>query len=349
LKRTLSSAIESGRFIVTGELGPPLGASEAVVRKKAAHFRDVVDAVNTTDNQSGIVRMSSIASAAILVDEGLDPIVQMTCRDRNRIALQSDMLGAHALGVRNLLLLTGDHMTMGNHPNAKPVYDMDSVQLIEAARNLCEARFMSGDEVKSPPDFLLGGAANPFAEPMGLRVIRIAKKVAAGADFIQTQAVFEVDRFRRWMVGVRDLGLHEKVKILAGILPTRSHRALEFMRDNVSGMMIPEAMISRLKGASDREAEGLKLACEIIEQVREVEGVAGVHLMPVMWEKITPSLVEEAGLLADVVASGGASTGGGRDSEGPEAPEGGSNTDGAAPAKSSADTDGASGRGGASS
>ena len=296
MERTLKAAIDSGRFVVTGELGPPLGASAEAVRKKAAHFRNVVDAVNTTDNQSGIVRMSSIASAKILLEEGLDPIVQVTCRDRNRIALQSDMLGASALGVRNLLLLTGDHMTMGNHPEAKPVYDMDSVQLIAAARELAEGRFMSGDEVKSPPDFLLGGAANPFAEPMGLRLIRIAKKASAGADFIQTQAIFDVARFRRWMDGVRDLGLHERVKVLAGVLPTRSHKALEYMRDQVSGMTIPDAMIERLRGAEDREGEGVRMACEIIHEVREIEGVSGVHLMPVMWEKVTPRIVEEAGL-----------------------------------------------------
>jgi len=296
VERTLKAAIDSGRFVVTGELGPPLGASAEVVRKKAAHFHGVVDAVNTTDNQSGIVRMSSIASAKILLEEGLDPIVQVTCRDRNRIALQSDMLGASALGVRNVLLLTGDHMTMGNHPEAKPVYDMDSVQLIAAARELAEGRFMSGDEVKSSPDFLLGGAANPFAEPMGLRLIRIAKKASAGVDFIQTQAIFDVARFRRWMDGVRDLGLHERIKILAGVLPTRSHKALEYMRDQVSGMMIPDAMIERLRGADDREGEGVKMACEIIHEVRQIEGVSGVHLMPVMWEKVTPRIVEEAGL-----------------------------------------------------
>ncbi|MBD3348800.1 MAG: methylenetetrahydrofolate reductase [Candidatus Eisenbacteria bacterium] len=296
MERTFKDAIESGRFIVTGELGPPMGASDAVVRKKAAHFRGVVDAVNTTDNQSGIVRMSSIAAAAILLDEGLDPIVQVTCRDRNRIALQSDMLGASALGVRNLLLLTGDHMTMGNHPDAKPVYDMDSVQLIGVADELRKGAFMCGDEVKSPPGFLLGGAANPFAEPMGLRIIRIAKKARAGADFIQTQAIFDASRFRRWMEGVRDLGLHRDVKILAGILPTRSHKALEYMRDNVAGMTVPESLIERLRGAEDREAEGVRIACELVEEVRAIEGVAGVHLMPVMWEKITPRLVEEAGL-----------------------------------------------------
>lgn len=296
MERTLRSAIEAGRFIVTGELGPPLGASADAVVRKAAHFRGVVDAVNTTDNQSGIVRLSSIAAAKLLIEEGVDPIVQMTCRDRNRIGLQSDILGAGSLGVRSLLLLTGDHMTMGNQPDAKPVYDMDSVQLIAAARGMREGRFMNGEEVKSPPDLLLGGAANPFAEPMGLRLIRIAKKVAAGADFIQTQAIFDVGRFRTWMEGVRDLGLHDKVKVLAGILPTRSHRALEYMRDNVSGMIVPDGLIRRLRDADDPVEEGVRAACELIAEVREVEGVAGVHLMPVMWEKITPRIVEEAGL-----------------------------------------------------
>jgi methylenetetrahydrofolate reductase (NADPH) len=295
LARTLKQAIESGRFIVTGELGPPLGASPDLIRKKAEHFR-TVDAVNVTDNQSGIVRQSSIAGAKLLLDEGLDPIVQMTCRDRNRIALQSDVLGAAALGVRNLLLLTGDHMTMGNQPDARPVFDLDSVQLISMVKGMRDGRFMNGDEIKRPPDVLLGGAANPFAEPMGLRLIRVAKKVEAGVDFIQTQAVFDVGRFRRWMDGVRDLGLHERVKVIAGVLPTRSAKALEYMRDSVSGMLIPDRVIRRIAGAESPEDEGVRLACEIIGELREIDGVAGVHLMPVMWEKITPRIVEEAGL-----------------------------------------------------
>jgi methylenetetrahydrofolate reductase (NADPH) len=293
--RTLREAIESGRFIVTGELGPPLGASPDPVRKKAEHFR-TVDAVNVTDNQSGIVRQSSIATAKLLLESGIDPIVQMTCRDRNRLALQSDVLGAAALGVRNLLLLTGDHVTMGNQPEARPVYDLDSVSLVDMANRMRAGRFMNGDEIKRPPDVLLGGAANPFAEPMGLRLVRLAKKVDAGADFIQTQAVFDVERFRRWMAGVRDLGLHERVRILAGVLPTRSARALEYMRDEVSGMSIPEEAIRRMASADDPAEEGVRMVCELIGELREIEGVAGVHLMPVMWEKITPRIVEEAGL-----------------------------------------------------
>ena len=295
MARTLREAIESGRFIVTGELGPPMHASPDIVRKKAGHFR-TVDAVNVTDNQSGIVRQSSIAAAKLLLDEGLDPIVQMTCRDRNRLALQSDVLGAAALGVKNLLLLTGDHMTMGNQPEARPVFDLDSVSLIDMVSGMRGGRFMNGDEIKRPPDVLLGGAANPFAEPMGLRLIRIAKKLEAGADFIQTQAIFDVGRFRRWMDGVRDLGLHERVKIIAGILPVRSSRALEYMRDEVAGMMIPDETIRRIADASDPAEEGVRHACDLIAELREVEGVAGVHLMPVMWEKITPRIVEEAGL-----------------------------------------------------
>jgi methylenetetrahydrofolate reductase (NADPH) len=273
LVRTLRDAIDSGRFIVTGELGPALGASPDLVRKKAEHFRGV-DAVNVTDNQTG----------------------QMTCRDRNRIALQSDILGAAALGVRSLLLLTGDHMVMGNQPDARPVFDLDSVQLISVARGMRGGHLMNGEALKRPPDMLLGGAANPFAEPMGLRLIRIAKKVAAGVDFIQTQAVFDVPRFRRWMDGVRDLGLHTKVKILPGVLPTRSARALKYMKDEVAGMMIPDDTIRRMEGAEDPAEEGVRLACELIRELRDIDGVAGVHLMPVMWERITPRIVEEAGL-----------------------------------------------------
>ena len=280
-------------------------ASPDIVRKKAAHFKGVVDAVNTTDNQSGIVRQSSIASARLLIEEGLDPIVQMTCRDRNRLALQGDILGASALQVRNLLLLTGDHMSMGDQPEARPVYDLDSVQLIAMADGMRNGRFMNGAEIKNPPDVLLGGAANPFAEPMGLRVVRIAKKVAAGADFIQTQAIFDVPRFARWMVAVRDLGLHERARIIAGVLPARSARALEYMKNEVSGMVIPDEHVSRLRDASDPAEEGVRLACDLIREIREIEGVAGVHLMPVMWEKITPRIVEEAGLSVQERTGGG--------------------------------------------
>jgi methylenetetrahydrofolate reductase (NADPH) len=297
-RRTLREAIEAGRFIVTAELGPPLGASPAPVVKAAAHFRGVVDAVNTTDNQSGIVKLSSIAAAKILIDQGLDPVVQMTCRDRNRLALQSDILGASALGVANMLLLTGDHVVMGNQRDARPVFDLDSVTLIRAARGMREGRFMNGEEIKDPPRMLLGGAANPFAEPMGLRLIRLAKKVEAGADFIQTQAVFDVPRFERWMAGVRDLGLDRRVRILAGVLPVRSARALIYMRDQVSGMLIPDDMIRRMEAAAEPVEEGVRLACEIIARLRAVDGVSGVHLMPVGWERITPRIVQEAGLAA---------------------------------------------------
>jgi methylenetetrahydrofolate reductase (NADPH) len=307
--RTLKQAIDAGRFVVTAELGPPLGASSAPVVKAAAHFRGVVDAVNTTDNQSGIVKLSSIATAKILLDEGVDAIVQMTCRDRNRLALQSDILGAAALGVRNMLLLTGDHVVMGNQPEARPVFDLDSVTLIRAARGMREGRFMNGEEIKSPPSMLLGGAANPFAEPMGLRLIRLAKKIEAGADFIQTQAVFDIPRFERWMAGVRDLGHDRRVKILAGVLPVRSARALIYMRDEVSGMLIPEEMIRRMEAAAEPAEEGVRLACEIIARLRAIEGVSGIHLMPVGWEKITPRIVEEAGLAAAGREHGAASEG----------------------------------------
>ena len=296
--RTLRDAIESGRFIVTAELGPPLGAAPDAVRKKATYFRGLVDAVNTTDNQSGVVRMSSIATAKILLEEEIDPVVQMTCRDRNRLALQSDILGAAGLGVRNLLLLTGDHMTMGNQPDARPVFDLDSVQLIEAARAMRDGRFMNEDEIKHPPAVLLGGAANPFAEPMGLRLIRLAKKVEAGADFIQTQAVYDLRRFERWMAGVRDLGLHERAKIIPSVLPARSAKALKYMSERVAGMLVPEDLIQRVAGAEDPEEEGLRIACETVARLREIDGVSGVHLTPVMWERITPRLIDEAGLSA---------------------------------------------------
>jgi len=227
-------------------------------------------------------------------------VMQMTCRDRNRLAQQSDMLGAAALGVRNILCLTGDHARLGNHPEAKPVHDLDATNLIAAMKGLREGRFMSGDEVKSPPKLFIGGAANPFGEPFAFRVLNLAKKVAAGADFFQTQPVFDLPRFREWMQAICNMGLHEKAYILAGVMPVRSVKALEYMRDNVAGVRIADEYIRRMAAKSDKEeamAEGIAMAIEIIHEVRQVPGVSGVHIMPVMWESVIGRVVEGTGLL----------------------------------------------------
>jgi methylenetetrahydrofolate reductase (NADPH) len=292
----LKEKIESGRFVVTAELGPPMSANGNAIRKKTVHYKSGVDGVNITDNQTAIVRLSSIASAKIVLEEGLEPVIQMTCRDRNRIAIQSDLLGASALGIENVLCLTGDYQKFGNHPEAKGVFDLDSVQLIAMARQLAEGTFLSGDSMKSPPKLFIGGAANPFADPLELRIQRLAKKILAGVQFVQTQPVFDLDRFRLWMDKVREQRLHEKTAILAGVMPVKSVKALLYMKAEVPGVRIRDEYIQRMNQAEDPMDEGVKIAAETIRELRTVKGVKGIHLMPLMWESITPKILEKAGL-----------------------------------------------------
>ncbi|HEY77081.1 MAG TPA: methylenetetrahydrofolate reductase [Thermoflexia bacterium] len=308
----LEKILRAGHFAVTAELGPPQSADPEVIRHKARLLRGVVDAVNITDNQTAIVRMSSIASAVLAMQEGIEPIVQMTCRDRNRLAIQADLLGASALGVRNLLCLTGDHQSFGNHPTAKNVHDLDSIQLIRMVKEMRdEGRFQCGDEIKGVvPRFLIGAAINPFADPFEFRPYRLAKKVAAGVDFIQTQIVLDMDRFREFMKRVVDMGLHEKVYILAGIGPLKSAGAARYMRDKVPGMLVADEYVERMQAAvkgipkedkkARREAwrqEGIRIAIEQIQEIKEIEGVAGVHIMAIEWEEAVKPIVEGAGLL----------------------------------------------------
>jgi len=297
--------MESGEFAVTAELGPPKSADVQVVQKKAGFLKGVVDAVNITDNQTAIVRMSSIAAGALAMKEGLEPVIQITCRDRNRIAIQSDVLGAFALGMRNILCLTGDHQTFGNHQTSKNVYDMDSIQLIQTLRSMRDdKKFVCGDEIrnskKAPivePKIYIGGAANPFGDPFEFRVIRLAKKANAGVDFIQTQCIYDMERFEKWMEQVRERGLHKKVKIMAGLTPLKSARMAMYMRDSVAGLTVPDWYIERLEKAEDKAAEGIRICVEQIERIRSIEGVAGIHLMAIEWEHRVPELVKEAGLL----------------------------------------------------
>ena len=294
----LERLLAAGEFVVCGELGPPQHADPEVIRKKCKNFAGFVDAVNLTDNQSAIVRMSSIASAIITLLEGLEPVIQMTCRDRNRISIQSDVLGAAAFGIKNILCLSGDHMSTGNHPQAKPVFDMDAISLISMIKAMRDDKvFQCGEEIKVEPRLFIGGAANPFAEPFEWRTIRLAKKIKAGADFIQTQAVFDIKRFEEFMKAVRERELHKQVYIIAGVLPARSAKALGYMKDEVPGMRVPEEFLKRMEAAEDPKEEGVNICAELIGQIRNIEGVAGVHIMPVMWESITPTLVERAGLL----------------------------------------------------
>jgi len=308
----LEKLLRAGHFVVTAEIGPPQSADPEVIRRKARLLKGVVDATNITDNQTAIVRMSSIASAALALQEGVEPIVQMTCRDRNRLAMQSDLLGAYALGARNLLCLTGDHQSFGNHPTAKNVHDLDSIQFIRMVRDMRdEGRFQCGDEIKGVrPAFFIGAAENPFGDPFDFRPYRLAKKIAAGVDFIQTQIILDIPRFREFMKRVVDMGLHEKVYILAGIGPLKSAGAARYMRDKVPGMRVRGEYVERMEAAvagipkEDKKArkeawerEGIRIAIEQIQEIREIPGVAGVHIMAIEWEEAVRPIVEGAGLL----------------------------------------------------
>jgi 5,10-methylenetetrahydrofolate reductase len=294
----LERVLTEGHFAVTSEIGPPKGTSADFVRKTAEQLKSCCDAMNVTDNQTAIVRMSSLAACALLRQMGIDAVMQMVTRDRNRLAMQSDVLGAVALDIRNLLCLSGDHQKFGNHPTAKNVYDIDSIQLTQMVRTMRdEGLFMSGDKVSGDVPLFIGCAANPFADPFEFRVIRLAKKIRAGADFFQTQAVFDLPRFTAWMDMVRDQGLHEKAYILAGIIPMKSAGMARYMKKYVAGLMIPDELVKRMEHASDAKEEGVSIACELIDQVRDVPGVRGVHIMAVAWEEIVPEIVGRAGLL----------------------------------------------------
>ncbi|MEW6524378.1 MAG: methylenetetrahydrofolate reductase [Bacillota bacterium] len=308
----LELLFEAGYFVCTGEVGPPKSASSRGISKHAALLKDCVDAVNLTDNQTAIVRLSSIAAAVHVMRAGAEPIIQMTCRDRNRIAMQSDLLGAHSLGIRNLLCLSGDHQSFGNHPSARNVFDVDSIQLIRMVKDLRdEKKFQCGEACKFEPRMFIGAAANPFGDPFEFRVIRLAKKIAAGADFIQTQAIFDMAKFKRWMGMVRDMGLHEKVFITGGIVPVKSAVALQ-RNSEVPGMAVPEALIKRMQGVPKpkQQEEGVKIAVEFIQELQEIPGIRGVHIMAIAWEEIIPEIVERAGLLPRPVVEGGPSQAG---------------------------------------
>lgn len=296
----LETVLSAHRFAVTGELGPPKGGDAEVVKKKIELLRGYVDAVNVTDNQTAVTRMSSVAAAALVVQGGLDPVMQMTVRDRNRLAIQADILGAYGLGIRNILCLSGDHQSFGNHPQARAAQDIDSMQLIKMVSDMRELGvFINGEQMECPPRMLVGAAANPFAEPYDFRPHRLAKKVAAGADFIQTQLVFNVERFREYMARVVDLGLAEKVSIMAGVGPIKSIGAAKYMAENVPGLEVPDEIVKRISGAPrpKRAAEGIAICAEIIQQVREIPGVAGVHIMAIEWEQAVKDITASAGLL----------------------------------------------------
>ena len=318
----LERVLEAGHFAVTAEIGPPMDCDAALVTKKATLLQGAADAFNVTDNQTAVVRMSSIAASVLIHREGLEPVMQMTCRDRNRLAMQADVLGAAALGVKNCLCIAGDHQSFGaagrlkGHPGAKNVFDVDSIQLLSILKGLRDdGRQQGGDPVKQRPAVFIGAAWTPLGDPVDVRPLRLGKKVEAGADFIQTQGIYDVPRFSRQMEEVRKLGLHQRTYILAGIIVPRNLAMLRYMDRSVAGVTVPQALMTRMakvkeaagddkKQASRNQAEeGVKIAVELIEQVRDVPGVSGVHVQAIEWEQRIPEIVEKAGLLPRPVVS----------------------------------------------
>ena len=296
----LERILRAGKFAFTGELGPPRGSNAAKIREKANYLRGTVDAVNITDNQTAVVRMSSWGASLIAMQEGLEPNYQMVCRDRNRLAMQSDILAAYANGIRNMLCLSGDHQDFGDQPEAMGVYDIDSIQLIHMVRSMRdEGRFANGKEIDLPPQMFIGAACNPFADPFEFRVRRLAKKIRAGADFIQTQCIYNMKRFREFIRQASDTGLLEDVFLLAGVTPLKSVGMAEYMKKEVPGMDIPEEILLRLKGVPKEKVaeEGIQIACEQIGEFRQMRGVSGIHLMAIEWEHKVPEIADRAGLL----------------------------------------------------
>jgi methylenetetrahydrofolate reductase (NADPH) len=296
----LERVLASGRFAVTAELNPPDSADPSAVYDRALVLAEVCDGINATDASGANVHMSSVGICALLTRAGYEPIMQVSCRDRNRIAIQGDLLGAAAMGVRNVLCLSGDGVQTGDQPGAKPVFDLDSISLLRTARTLRdEGHFLSGRKLDVKPRLFLGAAANPFVPPYDYRPQRLAKKVAAGADFIQTQYCYDVPRLKKFMAAVCQEGLNDQVHILVGVGPLRSAKAAEWMRTFVPGVVIPDSIVARLKGAGKgkQQAEGKKICVEIIQQVREIAGVCGVHVMAYRQEELVAEIIEEAGLL----------------------------------------------------
>ncbi len=297
----LEKILAAGKFAVTAELGPPKSADISVIATKAGVLADCTDAVNITDNQTAVVRVSSIAASHLSADAGCEPVMQMTCRDRNRLAMQADILGMNALGIRNLLCLTGDHQSFGNHPQSRGVFDLDSINLIQMVKDMRDKKiFQCGEEMTQAPEIYIGCAENPFGDPFEFRALRLKKKIEAGADFVQTQCIFNIPKFKKWMEEVRALGLHKEIKILAGITPMKGVGGARYMKNFVPGIDVPQEIVDRMgvpeKGLP-QQAEGKKLAVEMIKELSEVEGVAGVHIMAVEWEVAVPEIVEAAGLM----------------------------------------------------
>jgi methylenetetrahydrofolate reductase (NADPH) len=295
----LEKILAAGHLAVTSECGPPRGSDGESIAKKAEMIKDYVDAINITDNQTSVTRLCSLAACIRLKLMGVEPVLQMTVRDRNRIGLQSDILGAASFDIHNILCLSGDHQQFGDNPQGQNVFDIDSMQLIQMVRLMRdEGKFLGGDDIVRPPRMFVGAAANPFADPFEIRVPRLAKKVAAGAEFIQTQCIYNLDKFELWMKQARDRGLHEKVHILAGVTPFKSAGMAKYMKNRVPGMDVPDEVVKRMSGvAKDKQAEeGINICVESIQRLKEVEGVKGFHVMAIEWEEKVPEIVERGGL-----------------------------------------------------
>jgi len=297
---TLEKVLAAGHLAVTSECGPPRGCKPDEVVEKSKYLEGIVDAVNVTDNQTAMVRMSSLAASIIVKQQGLNPLFQVTCRDRNRLAMQADIIGAYSFGIDNMLCLSGDHTKFGDHPGAMNVHDIDSIQMIQMVKDMRDKEiFQGGAELKGAPKMFIGAAANPFADPFELRVMRLAKKIEAGADFIQTQCIFNVEKFEKWMEGVRKMGLHKKCYILAGVTPCKSLGAAKYMAKRVPGMDVPQEIVDRMASVpKEKQAEeGVTICVETIERLKKIEGVAGFHIMAIEWEEKVEEICERAGLL----------------------------------------------------
>jgi methylenetetrahydrofolate reductase (NADPH) len=295
----LEKILAAGHLAVTSECGPPRGSDGEAITKKAEMIKNHVDAINITDNQTSVTRLCSLASCIHLKLMGLEPTLQMVTRDRNRIALQSDILGAASFDIHNILCLSGDHQQFGDNPQGQNVFDLDSMQLIQTVRYMRdEGKFLGGDEIARPPQMFIGAAANPFADPFEIRVRRLAKKIAAGVEFIQTQCIYNLEKFELWMKQARDQGLHEKVYILAGVTPFKSAGMAKYMKNRVPGMDVPDEVVERMSGVPKEKQpeEGINICVETIQRLKEVEGVKGFHIMAIEWEEKVPEIVERSGL-----------------------------------------------------
>jgi methylenetetrahydrofolate reductase (NADPH) len=296
----LERLLRSGEFVVTAELAPPDSALAADVYDRARVFDGYVDGMNATDGSGAHCHMSSVAMCALLTNVGYSPVLQISCRDKNRIAIQGDVLGAAAMGVTNVLCLSGDGVQVGDHPEAKPVFDLDSMSLLQTIKTMRdESTFLSGRKITSAPELFLGAAENPAAPSVDFRPFRFAKKIAAGAQFIQTQYIFDVDQMREFMHRSRDMGLLEQCFMIPGVGPLASARAATWIKNNVPGIHIPESIIKRLEGAENPKVEGQNLCVELIQQMREIEGVSGVHVMAYRQEEAVAGIIIASGVLGD--------------------------------------------------